>query len=68
MIVVVNGDPLDVREGTVLSDILGRLGIADDRRGIAVAIDGDVILRAAWPRTSVADGQRVELLEARAGG
>ncbi|MGH7723787.1 MAG: sulfur carrier protein ThiS [Candidatus Dormibacteria bacterium] len=68
MIVVVNGDPLDVPEGTMLSDVLGRLGVTDDRRGIAVALDGDVILRAGWPRTPVADGQRVELLEARAGG
>lgn len=68
MIVVVNGDPLDLPQGTVLSEVLGRLGVTDDRRGIAVALDGDVILRAAWSRTSVADGQRVELLEARAGG
>ncbi len=68
MIVLVNGDPLDLPEDAVLSDVLGRRGIADDRRGIALALDGDVVLRADWPRTSVADGQRVELLEARAGG
>jgi len=68
VIVLVNGDPLDLPEDAVLSDVLRRRGIADDRRGIALALDGDVVLRADWPRTSVADGQRVELLEARAGG
>lgn len=68
MIVVVSGDPLELPEGTVLSDVLRYLGVADDRRGIALALDGDVVLRTDWPRTSVADGQRVELLEARAGG
>jgi sulfur carrier protein len=68
VIVVVNGDPLDVPEGTMLTDVLRYVGVANDRRGIALALDGDVVLRTDWPRTSVADGQRVELLEARAGG
>ena len=68
MIVVVNGAPLDVPEGAVLSDLLGHLGVAHDRRGIALALDGEVVLRTDWPRTPVAEGQRVELLEARAGG
>jgi sulfur carrier protein len=66
--VVVNGNPLDVPEGAVLSDVLRQLGLADDRRGIALALEGDVVLRTDWPRTAVAEGQRVELLEARAGG
>lgn len=68
MNVVVNGNPLDVPEGAVLSDVLRQLGLADDRRGIALALEGDVVLRTDWPRTAVAEGQRVELLEARAGG
>jgi sulfur carrier protein len=68
VIVVVNGAPLDVPEGAVLADLLGHLGVPHDCRGIALALDGEVVLRTDWPRTAVADGQCVELLEARAGG
>jgi sulfur carrier protein len=68
VIVVLNDNPLELPEGAVLSDVLRHLGLADDRRGIALALDGDVVLRTDWPRTSIVDGQRVELLEARAGG
>ena len=68
MIVVLNDAPLDVPDGATLSDVLRHLGVPDDRRGIALALDGEVVLRADWPRTSIASGQRVELLEARAGG
>jgi sulfur carrier protein len=37
-------------------------------RGIAVAVDGDVVPRAQWPDHSLADGQRVEVLRAVQGG
>lgn len=36
--------------------------------GVAVALDGAVVPRAAWARTLLADGARVELVTAVQGG
>ena len=39
-----------------------------DPRGIAVAIDGEVVRRSAWAETPVDDGSSVEIVTAVAGG
>lgn len=39
-----------------------------DRRGVAVAIDGEVVPRAHWDDTLVTDGMRLEILGAVQGG
>ncbi|HEV3266908.1 MAG TPA: sulfur carrier protein ThiS [Acidimicrobiales bacterium] len=46
--------------------LLSRLGI--EPRGIAVALDGEVVRRSAWLDTVVADGSSVEIVTAAAGG
>ena len=38
------------------------------RTGVAVAVDGEVVPRADWPATALADGARVEVLTAVQGG
>ena len=40
----------------------------EDRRGVAVALDGDVVPRSTWDSTEVADGARIELVAAVQGG
>jgi sulfur carrier protein len=59
----VNGEARELEPGTTVSQL-----VPDDRRGVAVALDGDVVPRSAWERTELADGQKVEILEAKAGG
>jgi sulfur carrier protein len=39
-----------------------------DRRGVAVAVDGEVLSRAAWDDTPVAEGTRIEIVGAVQGG
>jgi sulfur carrier protein len=39
-----------------------------DRRGVAVAIDGEVLPRTRWDGTEVTDGMRLEILGAVQGG
>lgn len=43
-------------------------GEVDDRRGVAVAVDGEVLARAAWDDTLVDDGTRLEIVGAVQGG
>jgi sulfur carrier protein len=35
---------------------------------VAVAVDGEVVPRSGWEATALADGQRVEVVEAIQGG
>jgi len=46
--------------------LLSRLGI--EQRGIAVALDGEVVRRSEWTSTVVRDGSSVEIVTAAAGG
>ena len=42
--------------------------IAPDGRGVAVALNGAVVPRAAWPQTPLKPGDSVEIVRARQGG
>jgi sulfur carrier protein len=64
-VITVNGEPRDV-DGTV-EDVLAALGI-EAQRGVAVAVDAEVVPRGAWATTAVADGARVEIVTAVQGG
>lgn len=48
--------------------LLAELGVAEGGRGVAVAIDGEVLPRSRWPEQQLADGSRVEVLGAIQGG
>jgi sulfur carrier protein len=65
-----NGRQRELEDGaTVVDAVVAAAGDADpQRRGIAVALDGEVVPRRSWDETPLADGQRVEVLEARQGG
>ncbi|GAA2489341.1 sulfur carrier protein ThiS [Winogradskya consettensis] len=38
------------------------------RRGVAVAVNGEVVPRSAWPGAELHEGDRVEVLTAAQGG
>ena len=63
--ITVNGEPRAV--GGTVDDVLDALGI-EVRRGMAVAVDAEVVPRSAWSTTQVADGARVEIVTAVQGG
>jgi sulfur carrier protein len=48
--------------------LLERLGVGAEARGVAVAVDGEVVPRSAWERRAVDDGARVEVVGAIQGG
>jgi len=65
----VNGEAREVPAGTTVAELLKRTGIAGDgRRGMAIAVDAEVVPRSAWEETELSDGQQVELLRAIQGG
>jgi sulfur carrier protein len=66
--IVLNGREHELSEDATLVDAVRAAAGDPERRGIAVALDGAVVPRARWSATPLADGRRVEVLEARQGG
>jgi sulfur carrier protein len=67
-VIWLNGHPAEGRDGATVADLLAELGIEPAARGVAVAVDGEVVPRAEWPRHPVPEGARVEALTAMQGG
>ena len=64
--ILVNGERSAVDPGTTVAQLLVVLDAPD--RGVAVAVDGEVVPRGAWERTALADEARVEVVMAVQGG
>jgi sulfur carrier protein len=68
MTIELNGERVRLPTTATVAEAVARLGAADAQRGIAVAVDGEVVPRSAWESTELADGQRVEVVGAIQGG
>jgi sulfur carrier protein len=62
----VNGELRELADGATVASVIALLGAPST--GVAVAVDGEVVPRAAWQRTSVPDGGTVEVVTAVQGG
>jgi sulfur carrier protein len=67
-VIVLNGESFEVRPGETLVAVLERLGVSPEARGVAVAVDGEVVPRACWEVFALAEDARVEVLTAMQGG
>jgi len=67
-VIVLNGEPSDVHAGETVVAVLARLGLDADARGVAVAVDGEVLPRKAWRTFALGEDARVEVLSAMQGG
>ena len=67
MNVMVNGTPSDVPELTTVTNLVKKLG-RDRGRGVAVAVNGEVVARGRWDQTTLSEDDRVEVLTAIGGG
>ncbi len=66
--IVLNGQARDLDGQETLMGALDALGLSPDARGVAVAVDGEVVPRARWASYELAQGARVEVLTAMQGG
>jgi sulfur carrier protein len=67
-LVVLNGERRELPEGATVESAVRDAGVAETCRGVAVAVDGEVVPRGEWARTEVREGQRVEVVHAVQGG
>lgn len=68
MNVQLNGEWRDVADGATVADAVQLLGVELDARGVAVALDREVVPRGEWATTPLTPGARVEILTAIQGG
>ena len=66
MQIVVNGDVLGIAEGETVAGLLGRLGLG--AKWVLVERNGQPVNRADLDTTAIAEGDRLELVRAVAGG
>jgi sulfur carrier protein len=64
----VNGEARALPAGATVASVLELLDVAPDARGIAVAVDGEVVARSQWDATALHEGSTVEVLAAIGGG
>jgi sulfur carrier protein len=67
-VITVNGAEARLPAGARIADVLDELGVEPGRRGVAIAIDGEVVPRTEWDTTSLAEDARVEVVQAIQGG
>jgi sulfur carrier protein len=67
MNLIVNGAPSEVPAETTVAALVKSLG-RDPGKGIAVAVNGEVVARGSWEETTLAEDDRVEVLTAIGGG
>jgi sulfur carrier protein len=68
MIIHVNGQPREVIPPVRLSDVLDLPEGAPTPRGVAVAVNGEVIPKSQYAGTELTEGARVEIVKAVQGG
>ncbi len=66
--IILNGEECDLSAGESILAALARLEIAGDARGIAVAVDGEVVPRTHWGAYALDERAHVEVLTAMQGG
>ena len=63
-----NGAAREVEPGTPLARLVASLVASGDQEGVAVAVNGEVVLRSRWQERQVRDGDVIEVVRAVQGG
>jgi sulfur carrier protein len=66
---LVNGEPRELPDRLTVAELVaGEAPALAEGRGVAVAVDAEVVPRSAWDERRLEEGQRVEVLAAMQGG
>jgi sulfur carrier protein len=66
--VTVNGEPRQLPAGATVASVVELLDVTPGARGVAVALDEEIVIRAQWGDTTLHEGARVEVVGAIQGG
>ena len=68
MKVVLNGQSRELPDEATIVDAVSLTGASSVERGIAVAVDGEVVPRGGWAERVLTEGESVEVVHAVQGG
>jgi sulfur carrier protein len=68
MRVVLNGESRELPEDSTVVHAVSLTGASEVERGIAVAVDGEVVPRGEWEGRILSEGESVEVVHAVQGG
>jgi sulfur carrier protein len=68
MRVVLNGESAELADGSTVQAAVESLDLPAAGRGVAVAVDAEVVPRTEWESHELTEGARVEILRAIQGG
>jgi sulfur carrier protein len=68
MRVLLNGEAADLADGATVQAAVDSLELPASGRGVAVAVDAEVVPRTEWDTHELREGARVEVLRAIQGG
>jgi len=66
MTITLNGSRREVADGTTLGQLVAEFSLPD--RGVALAMNSEVVPRSAWAKTQVPPDAQVEVVTASKGG
>jgi sulfur carrier protein len=66
--VLVNGSETELLDGATVAAAVESLALPASGRGVAVAVDAEVVPRGEWGAHELHEGARVEILRAIQGG
>jgi sulfur carrier protein len=66
--VVLNGSEAELADGATVQTAVETLDLPASGRGVAVAVDAEVVPRTQWQTHELNEGARVEVLRAIQGG
>jgi sulfur carrier protein len=66
--IVLNGSEAELADGATVLAAVESLDLPAEGRGVAVAVDAEVVPRTQWDTHTLDDGARVEILRAIQGG
>lgn len=66
MTIVLNGEPKEIDANLSVAALLDELGLTPER--LAIEVNRRIIRRADWPSTTLAEGDKVEVVHFVGGG
>jgi sulfur carrier protein len=67
-VILLNGQRSKLAPGETVADVLASLGLTLDVRGVAVAVNAEVVPRSEWESFALSADARIEVLTAMQGG
>jgi sulfur carrier protein len=68
MLITLNGQLRQLPTGATVANVIDLLDVAPQARGVAVALNGEVVARGRWDETELPEDAQIEVVAAIQGG